>query len=636
MIDWKFEIDFGTGFQAVPPPINWKGIIISILFIDDQPNATLSGLNLQWVGDNAVRLNQYFQAGLTGGTGIGEGVGLRITPCNGEVLFDGYIDLGDESTTFECDSVTAPCVEKGRVDWLNKYAAGESFATLATLPIGAIGRIVPATDYKKIPYCIDHIPNWGQLATLSVSSVIILRELYSLIDEITERLADLAGDVTTSVTTVGATTPNVAAEIIKTVTYIIYLGAIVVSLVAMANSILKNLWQSKKYKLGMREEDCWKRICQRFGLGFSSSIYAQASSYKDTTHVPAKNSIPSSNNPLNVFQRPFDESIGFPNNPDVYGHPDENCADFIVRMNQKYNAGISIINNVLYFEEVHYLNTASTFVIPNTDAQGNTFNLPQPNKTNWFELPSDLYLDFSTDPTELNTIHRYKGTSCEVQVTPITISNIQRQIKGRGVQVHLPEALAKRKDYLSRVENGLNSLVNGLFMFCNAITSLINGLLSALNTIISAFGGNTTTIPLIPALPTNILNNRLGWMEVSNDSFATPKTFIGQASGTDWKIHPSSETIMSALGLMNSFHGKNLATRGNQQLIYADRQFKFCCGDYQLLRNRNIATSPTGRPAKFRGELKWDLHNDILTNVTWSEFVNFTNNVTEKVIVDGK
>lgn len=636
-MDYRFEMDFGTGFVTVPPPINWKGIIISILFLDNQPNAQLSGLNLEWVGDNARRLNAYKDGGLNGTSpGIGEGVGLRITPCPGETFFDGYIDLGDESATFECDRVVAPCVEKGRVDWLNKYAAGESFATLATLPVGSPGRIVPLTDYKKIPYCINHVPNWAHLALIGVTNVVLIRELYSMIDEIQERINSLVAVATTAAATVGTTVALVAAEIINTVAYIGYLALIIVSLVNMIKSVVNNLWQSKKYKLGMREEDCWKRICERFGLGFNSTIYGPNSPYKNATHVPAKNIIPSVNNPLNVFARPFDESVGFPNNTDAYGHPDENCADFIVRMNQKYNAGISIINNVLYFEEVHYFNTGSTFVIPNTDEQGNTFNLPKPNKTNWSEMPADLYLDFATDPTELDTRHRYRGTSCEVQVTPLFTNNLQRRSGQRGVQIHLPEALAKRKDYLSAIENALNGIINLLSTFANAVTSLVNGLLTGLNTVISAFGGNTTTIPLIPQLPTNILNNRLGWMELTNDTFSVPKTFIGIASGGDWKISTTSEAVMSASGLMTNFHGKNLATRGDQQQIYDNRQFKFCCGDFQLLRNRNIATSPNGLPAKFRGELKWDIQHEVIRDASWSEFVNFTNNIQEKIIVDGK
>lgn len=637
MNDWRFEINFGTGFVQVPPPKNWMGLIISILFIDDQPNAQLGGLNLQWVGDNATRLNQIRQQAISGTRSLYNGVPLKITVCGETPLFNGYIDIAAANTQWECDSVTAPCVERGRADWLNDVARGESFSTLARLPVGTLGRIVPATDYKKIPYCLNNFPDGLHLAVTSVSSVILVRELLDVVKEIGAIISRLTASATTAVATAGTTTALTVSEVVQTGLYVVYLAGISVALVNMAKTILSNLWQTKKYKLGMREETCFKRICERFNIGFSSTVYAANSPYKDATHIPSKSVIPSINNPLTIFQRPQDESVNFPNNPDVYGHPDDyTCADFIERMCQKYNAGISIINNVLHFEEVHYWNTASTFIIPNTDQVGNTFNLPQPNGTNAAECAANYLVKFSTDTSDLNTIHRYKGTSCEIQVRPANVPNIQVLSQQSRIQVLIPEALAKRKQYLSRVENALNSLINVVFSFVNAVTSLVNGLTNVLNSVIAVFGGNASTIPTIPPLPTNILNNRIGWMELTNDSFSTPKTFIGIASGSDWLIKSTSEAVMSANGLMQNFHGKNLATRGNQQLIYSDRQFKFCCEDYQLLKNRNIATSPNNRPAKFRGQLQWDIHNNLLRNVEWGEFTNWDNSLVEKTIVDAK
>lgn len=638
MENWRFEINFGTGFVQVPPPKNWMGLVISILFIDDQPNASLQGLNLQWVGDNAVRLNQIRQQSISGTRSIYNGVPLRITVCGETPIFDGYIDIAADNTQWECDSVTAPVVEKGRADWLNDVARGESFATLARLPVGTLGRINPATDYKKIPYTVNDADSEAiALASLTVSNVVLLREFYDLIRAIPELVAELTATVTTAVATGSLTVAMVALAITKVILHVSYLALMIIAIVSMVKAMLTNLWQSKKYKLGMREQTCWQRICQRFGLGFSSTIYAANSPYKDATHIPSKSIMPSTLNPLTIFRRPQDESVNFPNNPDVYGHPDDlTCADYIERMCQKYNGGISIINNVLHFEEVHYWNTTSTFIIPNTDQVGNTFNLPQPNGTNASECAANYLVKFATDVSDKLTTNRYKGTSCEIQVRPANVPNVQVLSQQSGIQILLPEALAKRKEYLSKVENLLNSVINTLFNFCNTVTSLINGLLNVLNGVISVFGGNSTAIPNIPALPTNILNNRLGWMELSSDSFNVPKTFIGIPSGSDWLISLQSEANMSAYGLMQNFHGKNLATRGNQQLIYSDRQFKFCCEDYQVLKNRNVATSPNNRPAKFRGQLQWDIHNNVLRNVEWGEFTNWDNSLTEKIIIDAK
>jgi hypothetical protein len=205
---------------------------------------------------------------------------------------------------------------------------------------------------------------------------------------------------------------------------------------------------------------------------------------------------------------------------------------------------------------------------------------------------------------------------------------------GHGQQVRLAFAHAKRKEYLTRVENLLNGLINAVAAVVNFVLGAINGLLNALNFAISLFGGNPTTFGNIPLMPTNILNNRLGWMLLSNDSFSVPKLFIGTAVGSDWEIAPNNEADMAAIQILNNFHGKNLATRGNQALIYDNRTFKFCCPDYVKVKGNNIFLTPAGFFGKFY-KAEWDLHNELAIGVDYRIFANFTNNLTEKITEDG-
>lgn len=636
-MDLRFEMDLGAGFFQCPPPINWKSIQLRVLFVDDKPAASIETTEFQWVGENAERLNQYRAAGLTGGYGLYEGVGLRIYACTSQQLkvFDGFINLADRSTKWECDKVTASCRETGRIDWLNDRATAIDFAYLASLPSGSQGRIIPINDFKLLPYTISEIPNYTQAALLALQTFVVVKEALDAVCRIGQAISDLQGAVATATATVGAAVGLVISALAMTILYIGYLAGIIIALVNLVQSIIENVIQLKKYKLCMLARTHFIRACEYFGLTFSSTILNDVNSpYYNDTWLPEKTVIPDPLNPLAIFKRGFDESQNFPNNPDVYGYYDGNFSQFIVEYCNRYKAGIVIIGNTLHFEHVLHWNVGSVFQIPNQGLPGFTQNYPDPFLTNASELSSNYAVMWSLDQSDLQTLHRDGGRVCTVNISPITVRNPRNVAHGNGVTVQFSCARAKRKEYLSKVENLVNAIINALFGFVNNVTALINGLINIINWVIGLFGGNTTAIPTIPPLPTNILNNRIGWMEVSNDSFAVPKSFIGIQVGADWHISTTDEQLNSALELMNRFHGKMLATRGNQQLIFEDKAFKFCCADFAAVLNKNVATAPDGQPAKLK-ELLWDLHSEQATGVEYRVFTNFTNNLQETVITDG-
>ena len=637
-MELTFQMDFGTGFLTAGSPSNAAGIQLRIIFTDQHPNATIEGTDFEWVGQDAINLMNYYRAGLTGGNGVYEGVGLRIFGCGSStnvpiMFFDGYIDLASPQAKFECDKIVAPCKETGKVDWLNDICRAIDFNFLAKLPVGSLGRIVPATDYKLTPYCINSIPSATQEMLMAVSEFMMLKELYDVTKTIAQYINELIGDTSTAVATVGAASGSLIATITKVVLYVTYLFLIIVAIVNMTKALISGVIQLKKKKACMRAEDMFIRICQYFGLNFASTILQQGT-YRDTTWMPQKNVIPDLTNPLNIFKRPQDESVNFPNNPNVHGHYDGNCSDFIATMCQVFKAEIKILGNNLYFERWNYWNNFAVWQIPNSGAIGFTANLPDPTMTNAGEMPSNYLLMFATDQSELCTLERYAGTSWAATVSPLNIYNKKRLTHQNGVEIRLPCALAKRKQYLSKVENLLNGVVNVLFSFVNAVTFLINGLINGINAAIQFFGGQPATIGTIPALPTNIFNNRIGWLEVSGDSWSMPKLFIGQQSGADWKIDPSNEINMSANRLAINFHGTMLATRGNQQLIYKNNTFKFCCDDYTRVLNNNVCFDPLNRVAKIT-EFVWDLKNEQATDVEYRVFTNFTNNLKETIVIDG-
>jgi hypothetical protein len=633
----KFQINFGTGYQDVGPPTNWKGIQIEVIFTNDHPSASVQAGNFEWIGEEAKKINAYRLAGLTGGVGILEGLPLKIIACGSQnsVIFDGVINLAAQEALFECDKVTAPIRESGRIDWLEDVAGSFSFAYLASLTGNTPGRIVPSTDYKKVPYAITEIPDYTQAMLIGISLFITIKELLDVTTKISQLIAQLSGDTTTAVATGGLASGSLIATIAITVLYVTYLFAIVLIVVDLVRDLVNNIIQLKKYKLGMRCETLFQRACQYLGLQFSSTILQQGT-YKDLTYIPRKDIIPSISNPLNIFDRPYNEGQGFPNNG-AYGYYNGGGGtfkEFIQDMKDVFNAEVKISNGVLYFEEKHFWNVQAAYQLPNTGEVGYSHNYPDPHGTNAFELPSNFYLTFQTDPSELNTIHRYRGTSVQVTCTPNIVLNKKNLLLANSREVRLNFALAKRKEYLTRVENLLNNVINALSGFVNFIINSINGLINAINTAISFFGGNPATIGTIPTLPTNVINNRIGWMVLSNDTFSVPKLFIGTPVGNDWELHPQTESNLAAVQLLNLFHGKELPTRGNQQLTFREKRLSFCCTDYQTILNRNVLTDALGKKGKFQ-QMLWDIFNDQALNVEYRIYSNFTNNLTEKIVVDG-
>jgi hypothetical protein len=251
---------------------------------------------------------------------------------------------------------------------------------------------------------------------------------------------------------------------------------------------------------------------------------------------------------------------------------------------------------------------------------------------------------FRTDPTDLNTIHRYRGTSAAVQIlSPFPVSKFSGW--GEGKIIDLGSALAKRKYYLTREEE----FVNGVFIVIHTISAIIiapinlligaiNGILQLINGIITIFGGGLNTISLIPKItnpiPKNIITSRIGWAEFSGDSFSEPKTFIGVNVGGDWELSPNTETNMSALTLLNDAHGTNLATRGNQYLLYDNNQSQFCCEDFYKIFMKNVLTTPDNKAGKFLS-IKWALKKELAREINYKVQETYLSGLTEKLIIDG-
>jgi len=628
-MDYKFSMDFGNGFVDVPQPFNHSAIKIDAVYTSGNPSASISSVNFEWIGEVAHKINDYIAQGLTGGRGIYEGIPLKIEACNQNLGFNLSLDLANASTRIECDRIVCPIRESGRIDWLNDIAGSFTFWYLATPTSEGGAGIITANDYKATPYTVTGLPDMWNDISLGISTFIVGYDLYETTQQLVEDIARFSSvDI-----------PQLIASIALVIADLIKMFLEIHLLVELIDTLINDLIQHKKYKLCMRIEDLFRKGCQYLGIGFESSIFSDGAIYKNATWMPRKLQSPVDNFDSIInwnFKKPYNE-LGGGGNP--YGYYDGTFKEFIQDMMMIFNAEVKVNNNTLYFEEIHHWNTQDAFLIDNTDDEGFTFNLPAPHGTNASECPSVYALQFQLDNDELNTIHRYEGTTATVQVQPFVTGDKRNLLNPPGVVIQLPCALAKRKDYLSRSEIKLNKIIvtaNSLIQVVQEnqliIEIALSGpLLSALLAGIGVFHPNEETFQF------ETIDEHIGWLELSNDTFTIPKIFIGTQIGTDWKLSWENNSFMTANSLMYWFHGLNLATRGNQWLTYYDKKFKFCCADFQKALNSNVfqVRDENGQVVygKFT-KILWDLETEIaIADYRINRL--YTTNLTERLIIDG-
>lgn len=640
------EIDFGNGFVQVPEPSNFESAEVDVIFNKDKARASLANLTLVWKGDTAKKIFAVYESGKTGGKGVSHALPYRVKVCGSSLFFDLMLVLGHSSAKFSCDQVELPAWEAQGMDWFDKETQAYSFWHLyKNLQTGDLGKIA-FTDFKKTPYVITAIPNYTQIISLSFQELMLLWQLKELILTFTENSTEIPADLGESAVPV-AGTPHIIVTVLHVANLILRIAEVILYLILIAKfgkELQDNIIQRKKYKLCMREKDLWIKMCDFLKLNFVSSIYASGSKYENATWMPQKIVMPKfSQNILdNFIDSLFDRPENELNNPQSYGYFDGLFSEFVDIMERKYNAKVTIIAGTLHFEEIHVPIVPNPYQIPNTGPVGYTLNLPAPFRTNLSQLAPYYECLFRIDETERNTLHRYRGTSAAIQIiSPYGITKYSGW--GQGQIVDLGSALAKRKYYLTKIESFLDKVIQVLYDVVNiviapinAAIAVINGIISAINAVISIFGGNQIgSLNYIQnPINVNVFSSRIGWMELENDSFGQPKTFIGVNIGGDWELHPNTEANMSALSLLNDFHGFNLATRGNQYLLYDNNQSKFCCQDYLQIANSNKLQTPDGRNGELLG-MKWKLKAEIAREIEYKIQETYLMGLSEKLIIDG-
>lgn len=612
-----FEANFGSGWITTAPPINWKtDTKVEVMFTSDTPSGSLNNANFIWVGKWAQLITQYLAQGLSGGTGITEGIPFRISVIGSNPLiyiFQGVIDHEAEGALFEVDKVQCPLKRIGSIDWLDTFFEGVTYTLLAQTPFAGFSAYIgPPNDdgsfnnsfkynYKRVPYLITQETDVPQAIMLILEEFSMGQHLYNAINN----TAVLVGQTVGAIGSVPFDIPEIVADVAELIVQIAYDVILVLALVGNVEMLLSNLGIITSWKYAMTATDLFMSAFDYANnqggnpnVKFSSTIFgvnataAYNGVYATTpnqglTLMPRKVIKENASLSKTALAGGVASQGNEQDAPNTYGYYDDNVNKFRKDLGMVFNAKFFCYTTstgiTAAFEEVHHFFNISTTALPNTDKPGYNKNWPGPFTFNWKELCFDYELIYRTDPQEERTTIVYTGTSCGVVTQPKVVNNVLNLLPPPSKYVQLPFALAKRKEYTSVIENVIADIYNFLAGIYNLFAAGYNAVANVINSATSWLTGSNAiaTLPSWPYFNVNLLE---GYLEVSANSWTVPKIFLGVA-GEDyngapcWKIAPNNgannngiwnnpkvpastpyrgEGDMSAFAMMNLFHCLNL------------------------------------------------------------------------------
>ena len=230
--------------EPVDSIINSESIRVQLNNDTNDPSATstISTNTIELTIKGSKIVNNFIAQGIEGGVGIFEGLPARLEGSEGGQsinLIDGYLDLADGSSEFECDHIISKLISKGGNDWFENRKDSFTYAFLASLDAGAPGRITQA-DYIYIPYIVSTIPNNLELAIITVSTVMISIQFYIIIKDFVALIARVSGVFTT------------VPAIVEAIAYIALIIIMFILIINLVKDLVDLVIQPVKYLAGMR------------------------------------------------------------------------------------------------------------------------------------------------------------------------------------------------------------------------------------------------------------------------------------------------------------------------------------------------------------------------------------------------
>lgn len=602
-------------------PFNHKELSLELNFDKDSPDSKVLINKWRFVNEGADVVYQKYLDGLTGGTGIFEGIPFDIVVADGanQFTFNQYLDLTTSDAIISCDNIESESKERAKLDWLNTIADSFTFEYLNERT-----SVLPSSSFVSVPYILNSVPNYRDTMLVTITMVFTVEQLSKATSEFAETLAAFANPFAAP------------SEIIKAAFKILYVISLLISLIKLISDLIDLIIQPVKYHKGMYVRDLINAACSYLGLTFESTIIKQGT-FLDSFIIPRKFDNPPDTSDLTVAQK-FVGLLGF-TKPNIAqtGYFEGTFGDLLRALKTVFNGKIILQNNVLRLEREDFNSSAPKYVIP---------AIYSPSYgTNASELKSNYLVEFQSDVNDKNTIQDFKGNIVRAYTSPKVVVNKDMILTQGYEQRGIPFSLARRKETLTVPEKILKAfldiatkIINALIKVVNAIIKVINVISKAINAILKVLNlvGIKAKIQ-IPAIKTiqpvnfgQIINDRIGMLMIENDSILVAKIMLLQRGATDrqTKIYSTNKNIYNARYLYDNFHFlqsfvPNSAGVHNQWIRKSISNVPFCFEDYEKISTDNKVYTSDGKVARIES-LKWNVwkqtaeieyrYNEIYTN----------------------
>jgi hypothetical protein len=534
--------------QSVGPPANRDELNIVLNYDNDNPQGTsqVSIKSFRWVDDEARKLYEILNAGLTGGPGVMEGVKHLITvqdpAYNIKKEFKNIIDL--RTATFDLNEVTADSMPEAQLDWLNEVADSFTFEYLYS--IGKITR----DDFYYVPYVISANPNYREAFLVLLTLTVITIQVQEIVSEIQAEIAEVA----TLISTVGG--------VIRLVFRIAYCVLLFLTILELILDLIALIIQKVKYVPGMFVNDLIRIGADHLGLTYQS----------DRLMSPV-------NEKMFILPQSYDQVVNSEDSR-IRGIFDTNESDqrgyYIGTFGQLLrDIKIATGTKVLVSDD-RILNIVPDFVPPSSaavkmDANTTRYVDQLAFRTNGSELVANINITFQPDTTDKNTLDNWTGTNVDVAIRPITVNDKANVLLSGGRLISIPFARASRKEKLTVPESIcqvlleiLQAPLNLVIEVVNIFTGTLNIILKSINKVIDAldFIGIDVQfeLPEIKKIPKlnidNLIEDRIGMLLLEADYFTVPKLFLLDVGSKPRKnkINENNHTIIAARYIYENYY----------------------------------------------------------------------------------
>lgn len=558
MQEYEFSINGVPDREYQPKDLQDLNIIATFDNSSIQPNITTTEIEL--LSKARKDILNYIAGGLTGSTsGIFEGLPYEIKLKRGTATYNALKCLIDFTDDFKINDTSINCKLLSN-DGLNDITNKAQALTFGYLEDQ---KKITQSDYVAVPYVINYIPDYIQLALLSISVYMLTKELKETMPKLAEHTQAVITAATPSVGFPSINIGNVIIQALKLALLIAWIGLMIAAIAKMINQIINSLYSDVRYHKGMRIKRMIDICCEHLNLTLSSTLFSGV--FKDLLFLPAKTEKGQAGK--------IGKQKGIPTSAS-YGYTFYEILQLVMKL---FNAKLLVKDNILYIESLQ--NTAfwernSTYILPDIEKLTYQYN------TN--ELQGTLLLRFDTDISDLNTIDNFSGTNYERLTIPISRANQENVLIKNLQEISFLVARGTRKDDLTLIEETLKTML--------AIADILT---------VNAFHFSS-----------KFKQSRVGALNLTSDNFSTAKLILIDSAD---KVSNNNDTYIRAKYFYDNYYKITSFVENNfnnnQYKVYKDITIPFGFTDFLAVIMNSYCKTKQGETAKI-DKLVWNFTED--------------------------